>query len=72
MAYASITDIRTGNSVGEKIAAFVAAKREALAKYRMYRRTVDELSALNTNELSDLGLSRGSIHSTAYEAVYGA
>ena len=38
---------------------------------RMYRKTVDELSALSGSELGDLGLTRGSIHATAHRAVYG-
>lgn len=34
-------------------------------KWRAYRRTVDELSALSTRELNDLGISRSDIKSVA-------
>lgn len=34
-------------------------------KWRTYRRTVDELSALSTRELNDLGISRSDIKSVA-------
>lgn len=71
MAFVTTTDIRTENTIGARIAAFVAEKRAAFADYRMYRRTVNELSALSSTELADLGLSRGSIVSTAYQSVYG-
>ena len=39
--------------------------------YRLYRKTLDELEALNDRELADLGLSRLSIRDVAYESVYG-
>ncbi|MEM8649472.1 MAG: DUF1127 domain-containing protein [Pseudomonadota bacterium] len=34
-------------------------------KWRNYRRTVSELSALSNRELDDLGISRGDIRSVA-------
>ncbi len=34
-------------------------------KWRNYRRTVTELSALSNRELDDLGISRGDIRSVA-------
>lgn len=34
-------------------------------KWRTYRRTVDELSALSTRELNDLGISRTDIKQVA-------
>ncbi len=42
-----------------------------VAKRRSYRQTVNALSQLSDHELSDLGLSRYSIHSDAWQAVYG-
>ena len=39
-------------------------------KYRLYNKTVSELSGLTVRELSDLGLSRSIIKSVAYIAVY--
>ena len=71
MAFVTATDIRTENGFAARVAAYLDEKRSAYAKYRMYRRTVNELSALSGAELADLGLSRGSITSVAYEAVYG-
>ena len=44
---------------------------KALADYRLYRSTLDELRSLSDRELADLGLSRLSIRDIAYESVYG-
>lgn len=49
----------------------LAALREAWGRYRVYRRTHDELSALSARELDDLGISRSMISRLAYEAAYG-
>lgn len=43
----------------------------AVANYRLYRKTLEELHALNTRELRDLGLSPFAIRQVAYDAVYG-
>jgi uncharacterized protein YjiS (DUF1127 family) len=45
---------------------------KALADYRLYRQTLDELAALSDRELADLGLSRLQVREVAYESVYGA
>jgi uncharacterized protein YjiS (DUF1127 family) len=50
---------------------FVARLRAALADFRRYRATVDELEALNDRELADLGISRLSIRDVARGSVYG-
>lgn len=50
----------------------VSGMIEAAAKYRQYRKTVNELSELTGKELADLGLSHSTIKSVAMEAVYGA
>lgn len=39
-------------------------------RYRLYNKTVSELSGLTGRELSDLGLSRSIIKNVAYIAVY--
>jgi len=44
---------------------------KAIADYRLYRATVNELEQLNNRELRDLGLSRFAIKQVAYESVYG-
>lgn len=43
---------------------------ERRAKYRVYRQTLNELSTLSSRDLADLGMSRGSIQSVAYQAAY--
>lgn len=45
---------------------------KAVADYRLYLATVDELSQLSDRDLADLGLHRSSIHGIARESVYGA
>ena len=42
-----------------------------IAKRRSYRQTVNALAHLSDHELADLGLNRHSIHSDAWQAVYG-
>lgn len=39
-------------------------------RYRLYNRTVSELSSLSGRELADLGLSRSEIKRVAYQAAY--
>jgi len=70
MAYA-IANTTFSASILERAATFFAAQREAYALHRLYVKTMDELKSLSTRELNDLGLSRSSLHDTAYNAVYG-
>lgn len=44
---------------------------ERVARYRVYRETMLELSSLSDRDLRDLGMSRASITAVAYEAAYG-
>lgn len=39
--------------------------RKSYKNWRDYRKTVNELNALSTRELSDLGINRQDIHSIA-------
>lgn len=55
-----------------KLSAFAADLSQRYARYRVYRDTVNELSALPDRALADLRLSRSQIRSTAYECAYGA
>jgi len=50
----------------------VAALAAAFAQAREYRRTHDALSRLSDRELADLGMTRATLRSVAYHAVYGA
>jgi uncharacterized protein YjiS (DUF1127 family) len=43
----------------------------AFRNWALYRRTVRELSELNTRQLSELGIHRADIRRVAREAVYG-
>lgn len=70
MAYVTHTatpSVRTGHGVFS----FFAPLAERFAQYRLYVRTLNELSALNDATLADLGLSRSGLQRTALEAVYG-
>ena len=71
MAFATETRSATSD-LALDLSASIYALMTRIADYRAYRRTVAELSDLNTRELTDLGLNRASIHAAAYEAVYGA
>ncbi len=44
--------------------------KERFSRYRLYRKTLNELSQLSIRELDDLGLSRASIRQVAYMAAY--
>jgi len=44
---------------------------DAWNQYIVFRRTYEELSALSTRELQDMGVSRSMITRLAYEAAYG-
>ena len=70
MAHANaVRGIETG--LVERISAFVSRLRESRQRYKLYRQTVNELSALTERELSDLGLHRTSIEAVALDAAYG-
>jgi uncharacterized protein YjiS (DUF1127 family) len=70
MAYA--TDTRSaGSSLVQKFSEFRAAMTDRMAKYKMYRATLDELARLDDRDLSDLGISRSMIKGIATEAAYG-
>lgn len=70
MAFVNTTD-RASVSVFDRVAEYFSDLRVTMVKRRMYNRTVAELEALTSRELSDLGLHRGTIRSAATEAVYG-
>lgn len=45
--------------------------RSALARRKVYRKTLSELSTLSERNLKDLGISRSAIKHLASEAAYG-
>jgi uncharacterized protein YjiS (DUF1127 family) len=55
----------------DRITARVDTVRADYAKWRTYRRTLNELSVLSNRDLADLGISRSMIVSVAIEAGYG-
>lgn len=52
------------------IAAWFADLAERFDRWRLYRRTLTELSSLTDRELNDLGLHRSALQSVAWHAVY--
>lgn len=55
----------------DRINARLDTARADYGKWRIYRRTFNELSALSDRDLSDLGLSRSMIKRVSLEAGYG-
>ena len=53
------------------LTATVRTAAEDYSKWRLYRRTVSELSDLGDRELADLGLAPGDIDAAARRSVYG-
>jgi len=49
---------------------FLDALLVKFVRYRLYRQTVNELSALTSRDLADLGLNRSEIKRVAYQAAY--
>lgn len=49
-----------------------AGLRARYEQFKLYHRSIHELSALSDHALADLGLTRGMIKSVAREAAYGA
>ncbi|MCB1395617.1 MAG: DUF1127 domain-containing protein [Rhodobacter sp.] len=70
MAYAN-THSHRAPGLFAGIADTFAGLRAAWDRSRVYMRTYNELSALSTRELADLGISRSMITRLAYEAAYG-
>ena len=55
-----------------RTAAPIESLRTRIRQYRVYRRTMSELSGLSDRALADLGLSRAMIKAVAREAAFGA
>lgn len=70
MSYASQTHAGRATAI-QTLTALFGDIRQRAARRRAYRKTIVELSQLSDHELSDLGLSRHTIRSDAFHAVYG-
>lgn len=70
MAYATANTTFTASFL-DRAVEFFTTQRDAYAQHRLYVKTMNELKSLSARELADLGLSRSSLHDTAYMAVYG-
>ena len=60
-----------GFGLVDAVKAFFANISESLRNSREFQRTYQELDALTSRELNDLGISRSDISRIAYDAVYG-
>ncbi|TNC73720.1 DUF1127 domain-containing protein [Rubellimicrobium roseum] len=73
MAYAHDTHhAATGLSLAERIGQLRADLATRIARYRLYRETLAELSTLGPRELHDLGLNTADLPALARSAAYGA
>ena len=71
MAYMNPARAAADHGLRARFSALLADLAERRARYRLYRQTVDELSALTSRELADLGIHASQIHSIALEAARG-
>lgn len=72
MAYTTYgNSVATSSSLRDRALARVDALRGEWAKWRLYRKTFNELQSLSNRDLNDLGLSRAGIRAVALEAAYG-
>lgn len=51
-------------------AGFIGGLTKRYARYKTYRRTLEELERLTDRELADMGVSRLTLRSIAYKAAY--
>lgn len=70
MAYASANSHGVSGFLAPVGSAF-ASLRAAWHRSRVYSRTYNELAALSSRELADMGINRSMISRLAYEAAYG-
>lgn len=71
MAYTTHSAAHRGH-VAERAVAFFDDLKTRYARYRLYRKTLNELSALSARDLADLGLHRSMLKRVAYMAAYEA
>lgn len=71
MAYVA-THTEHVHGLKDQFTTWLARLAERRAKYKAYRTTLNELRALSTRDLADLGISPSNIRSIAYQAAYEA
>lgn len=71
MAVTSHIDVREGSGLG-RLQAAVEGYRAAVARYRVYLNTFNEMNALSDRDLADLGLHRSELRRVAHQAAYDA
>lgn len=69
MAYAPQTRTLDGTAFGSGLGGLRSAFSARLARYRAYRRTVEELTQLSDRDLADMGMHRSNIAQIAREAT---
>lgn len=69
---AFVQNTRAAAPIAAPVVGFFNTLAERVARYRVYRDTVVELTKLSDRELADLGLARQNLRAVAFEAAYGA
>ncbi len=73
MAYATQTDRALGGAtLTQRLGGARGTLAERFARYRTYRKTLNELAQLSDRDLADLGVHRADIAGIARDAAYGA
>lgn len=72
MAFAADNTRNNASALSGGFSTAIHAMVQRISDYRMYRRTIKELSALSSHDLADLGISRSEIPYLARNSVYGA
>ena len=67
MAYVNSRSASLG--IWDRVQSLTVRFKDAMARRRLYTRTLHELSALSDRDLSDLGMSRADIGRVAREAA---
>ncbi|GGL60686.1 DUF1127 domain-containing protein [Wenxinia marina] len=70
MAYANASRA-DGATLRDRFAVLRTDLSERLARRRLYRTTLDELTRLDDRDLADLGIHRSQLKSIAHESAYG-
>ncbi|ETX13061.1 hypothetical protein OCH239_13695 [Roseivivax halodurans JCM 10272] len=64
------THTASADTLGARFETLTANWRTALERRRVYKQTLNELSALSNRELADLGLHRSQLRGIAWQAAY--